>query len=106
MNASSQFPNDENGEVLRRMCAGGDELTQPRMVDFCFAFPERRQALSFAQLVDDKDSKVCISFYTQRDCWQVIVSCFMVPEHKGITAIEVALSIKAESVGGEADGWG
>ena len=53
MTASPQFPDDENGDVLREMYARGDDLSQPRMVDFCFAFPGRRQALAFAEIVDD-----------------------------------------------------
>jgi hypothetical protein len=106
MSASSEIPNDENGTVLRRMREGGDSLTQPRMVDFCFAFPERRQAIAFTEIVDDRDLEVCISFYEERDMWQAIVKRYMVPDHGAITTTELTLSHQAESVGGEADGWG
>jgi hypothetical protein len=101
-----QFPDDENGDVLRRMHDGGDDLSQPRMMDFCFAFPERRQALAFAEIVDDRDLEVCISYYEEREMWQAIVQRHMVPTHRDITALERRLSAQAESVGGEPDGWG
>lgn len=76
------------------------------MMDFCFAFPERRQALAFAELVDEKKFEVCISYYEEREMWQAIVHYYMVPTHQEITALESDLASRAESVGGEADGWG
>jgi hypothetical protein len=106
MRTSPQFPDDENGDVLRRMYANGDDLLQPRVVDFCFAFPERRQAVAFAEIVGDRDLEVCISYYGERDMWQAIVKRHMVPIHPDITALELALRDHAISVGGEADGWG
>jgi hypothetical protein len=104
--SARQFPDDENGDVLRRMYAAGDDLSEPRMMDFCFAFPERRQALKFAEVVDDRDLEVRISYYEEREMWQAIVGRYMMPTHRDITAIEVRLTAQAESVGGEADGWG
>jgi hypothetical protein len=106
MNAPQQFPNDDNVDVLHRMSANGDDLSQPRMIDFCFIFPERRQALAFTEIVDDLDKTVCISHYKERDMWQVIVQHYMLPTYKDITNMESALTIKAEKVGGTADGWG
>lgn len=101
-----QFPNDENGDMLRRMQEDGDDLSQPRMMDFCFAFPQRKQALAFTELVDDRDLKVCISYYEERETWQAIVQRHMIPTHQDITALEKRLADEAESVGGESDGWG
>lgn len=85
---------------------GGDSLTQPRIVDFCFAFPERRQALAFAEIVDDRELEVCISYYEERYMWQTIMKRYMVPNHADITALEFKLAQLAGPIGGEADGWG
>ena len=38
--------------------------------------------------------------------WDAIVKRYMIPTHEEITAFESALAAHAESVGGEADGWG
>jgi hypothetical protein len=105
-NMAPAFPDDENGDVLRRMFASGDNLSKPRIIDFCFAFAERSEALTFAELVDEQDLEVCISFYNERGCWQAIVKRHMVPEHGDIAALERLLTHRATSVGGEADGWG
>jgi hypothetical protein len=100
------FPDDENGAVLRRMFERGDDLSKPRIVDFCFAFGDRSQALEFAATVEERDLEVCISFYEERDGWQAIVKRYMVPTHTDITGLELSLTERAVAVGGEADGWG
>jgi hypothetical protein len=106
MDSSSEIPDNENGRILRRMIDGGDDLSKPRKVDFCFVFAERRQALAFAEVVDERELKVSISYYPEREMWQAIVHRYMAPTHRDITAMESVLSARAESIGGEADGWG
>lgn len=106
MSTPTDFPNDMNGDVFRRMIKGGDDLSKPRMMDFCHIFPERRQALAFAEMVDDRELEVCISYYEERELWQVIVRRYMIPTYKEVTALELLLASQAESVGGEPDGWG
>lgn len=106
MNEIPQFPSDENGQVLRQMFEGGDDITRSRIVDFSFVFPDREQALAFVRDVDDQTVEVCLSWYRAKAMWQVIVKHDMLPEHAGITAMESALTSKARNVGGKADGWG
>lgn len=106
MSDSPEIPDDDNGTVLRNMRNGGDSLTQPRIVDFCFIFPERRQAIAFAEIVDDRDLEVCISYNEELDMWDAVVKRYMVPTHGDITEMEQTFAGQAESVGGEADGWG
>jgi hypothetical protein len=106
MSAPSQIPHDENGDVLRRMIGNGDDLSQARMMDFCYIFPERKQALAFAEIVDDRELQVCIRYNQGRDMWDAIVKRHMIPTHQDITAFELSLATHAELVGGEADGWG
>jgi hypothetical protein len=106
MTPSPQFPNDGNGDVLRGMAKNGDDLSRPRMIDFCHVFPERRQALAFAEIVDDRELTVCISYNGGRDMWDAIVKRHMIPTYQDITAFEMSLASYAESVGGKADGWG
>jgi CheY-like chemotaxis protein len=103
---TGQFPNDANGDVLRRKYRNGDDLFQPRMLEFRSIFPERHQALAFAELADNRDFTVPISYNLRRQMWQAMVSRFMIPTHQAISTLEFTLTDQAESVGGEADGWG
>ena len=106
MDAPSNIPNDENGDVIRRMIKNDDDLSKPRLIDFCHVFSERRQALAFAEMIDDRQLEVCISYYEKRDLWDVKVKRYMIPTHHEITAFEKSLAVQAELLGGEADGWG
>ena len=106
MDISSQFPSDENGNVFRRMISIGDDLSKPRIIDFCHVFPDRKQALAFAEEIDDRELEVCISYYEARDMWQATVKRYMIPTHQTVTEFELSLAAKAESLGGEPDGWG
>ena len=51
------IPNDPNGAVLRRMLRNGDDLSQPRNIDFEFIFESRSDAIGYAELLDDKKLK-------------------------------------------------
>jgi hypothetical protein len=106
MRSPPDFPDDASGDALRRLCDSGDDLSQSRPIDFCFIFPHRRQAISFAEVLDETDKQVCISYYEGRAMWEVIVKVQMIPTHGSITALESALADKATLVGGEPDGWG
>jgi hypothetical protein len=103
---ATDIPDDENGAVLRSMLKDGDDLSKPRMIDFCHIFTERWQALKFAESVDDRELEVCISYNDERDMWDAIVKRFMVADHREITAFELSMAEKAKSVGGLSDGWG
>jgi hypothetical protein len=99
------FPPDGTGDALRRLAQGGDDLAQPRVLDFFFIFRERRQALDFAEVVDDPDKEVCISYIEDRAAWQAIIKHSMVPAHWAITSQEIALTAKAKLFRGEPEGW-
>lgn len=101
------FPNDENGDVLRRMQAHGDDLSQPRDIEFDFVFSSEKQARDFATYVRETQGlKMEPSRYEERKMWQTKVTKFMVPTHQDITAFEITLTGFAQSYGGEPDGWG
>ncbi|MGC2615598.1 MAG: ribonuclease E inhibitor RraB [Terracidiphilus sp.] len=42
-----EFPDDENGDVLRRMAANGNDLSLPRNIDFTVVFPNESTAQRF-----------------------------------------------------------
>jgi hypothetical protein len=106
VSTNADFPSDDNGHVLQQMYDGGDDLTQPRVINFNFVFPDRKQALAFVDEVADQTVEACLSWYQRKSLWQVIVKRKMVPDHAGITAMESSLTLKAVNVGGSADGWG
>ena len=102
------FPDDENGDVLRRMQSSGDDLSRAREIDFTVVFPDEQSAGEFAAALLDERVKVEVK---RADCapglpWDVLVQIFMVPDHGEITVMEATLAKRAALLGGRNDGWG
>jgi Regulator of ribonuclease activity B len=101
-------PNDDNGDVLRRLQAQGDDLSQPRDIDFNVVFPDEVRATDFARQVRNEDSSATVRLENVREThpWGVLIVKNMIPTHSGITQIEQELQRRAEPLGGYNDGWG
>jgi hypothetical protein len=104
----SQFPNDENGVVLRRMAAKGIDLVSPRMMDFEHRFPDESTARAFLAAVERtvREVRLMPPDPDSGRGWEVQCREWMVPTHTAITATEDRLAAVAERFGGYADGWG
>jgi hypothetical protein len=101
----TELPDDDNGRILRLLREKGDALSEPRVIEFQFIFPERSQSLDFAREVPEQDYEVCLSYFDERAMWDVEVKIYMIPSHSEITRIEADLSARAARFGGQADGW-
>jgi len=101
-------PNDDNGDVLRRMEAKGDSLTLPRDIDFTVVFRDEVGAERFAEHFRSQGYKVSVELAGTREefPWEVVVVKHMTPSHQGIGDFETSLQELAEQLGGHNDGWG
>ena len=101
------YPNDANGDALRRMENAGDDLSRPRNVDFTVVFPSSDAANKFATKLRELDYAVSVeSSETEEFPWDVVVVNHMLPTYEGIAAFEDLLQRVASSFGGHNDGWG
>ncbi|GAA3766558.1 ribonuclease E inhibitor RraB [Terriglobus aquaticus] len=105
---NSKFPDDENGDVLRRMQAGGDDLQTARAVNFSVVFPTRTAAERFADTFRHSSFTVEVEEWDSQTGhnWDVTITRFMAPSHDAITAFEQELDELAAPLGGRNDGWG
>ena len=102
------YPDDENGDVLRRLEAGGDDLTRPREVDFNVVSPAGNVAEQFADHFRVLGYVVSVELgqVVEDFPWEVVVKKHMVPSHNEIGSFEEALQSIASPLGGRNDGWG
>ena len=102
------YPDDENGDVLRRLEADGDDLALPREVDFNVVFPTGNVAEQFANHFRVLRYVVSVDFgeVVEDFPWEVVVKKHMVPSHNEIGSFEDALQSIASPLGGRTDGWG
>jgi hypothetical protein len=106
LHPSATFPDDDNGDVLRRMASHGDNLAAPRNVDFEHIFPSIEAAFAFTAQVVNRTDTVSVKWYDARSSWNVRVTRHMTPTHRAITELELSLDKIARDHGGNADGWG
>jgi hypothetical protein len=101
------FPDDENGNVLRQMASNGIDLTSPRLVDFEHCFSDERSARAFqAAVAKTVHEARLLAPDADEDGWEVQCRVRLIPTHSGITETELRLGALAHSFGGFADGWG
>src|SRR5687767_12206745 len=107
MNADELFPDDENGDVLRRMAADGVDLESLRVVDFEHCFPDETSAKRFRDEVRGSVLDAGLTPPTETGTgWEVRCRVRMRPSHAAITETERRLAASAERFGGYAAGWG
>lgn len=102
------FPDDLNGDVLRRLLDGGDDFSIPRDIDFSIVFPDETQAKAFADRFRASGYNAVIQWSNVKAerPWDVTIVKHMLPTHSGITQFEAELERAASLLDGENDGWG
>jgi hypothetical protein len=102
------FPDDENGRVLKMMLEQGDDLSISRDIDFSVVFLKLENAAKFGESIQ----KIGLNFEiieadVDRDFnWDVTVTRNMVPEYSAICHFEQSLQSLSASLDGWNDGWG
>lgn len=100
-----RFPGDENGNILYAIWKAGDDLEAPRSVDFSLLFPSEEQAHAFARELSSR-GEVEVSYFLEKQCWDLRFSPVMVPSWNNISEAEVSLGKAASNYEGSNDGWG
>lgn len=105
---SLTFPLDDNGDVLRKLQLGGDDLSLPRDINFSVVFAAQASAVAFAELMSTEEVRIeieCAAVVPGLP-WDVTVTRYMVPDHGAIGDFEDTLAEQALRLGGRNDGWG
>lgn len=103
----NDFPEDADGDALRRFVSGGSDLSRPMTINFHVALPDEASASGLAEVVYKLGYRVKI--YDSPECslpWTCECSTRMVATHSGVLAIQAELARLAKPFGGHPDGWG
>lgn len=105
----TQFPEDDNGNVLWQLRSEGDALTEPREIDFTVILPSQQAAIEFAVICLRSGFKVEMEQSEEHHedglDWDVTLYTNAVPTHSDITALEQSLGEHAAPLGGRTSGW-
>jgi hypothetical protein len=104
----SEFPDDENGAVLRQMADQGIDLVSPRTIEFEHCFPDEARARAFLAAVSGmvREARLIPPDPDEGRGWEVECTERMVPTHAAITETELRLADVAKRFDGDGDGWG
>jgi hypothetical protein len=102
------FPDNDNGNVLRGMQEDGDDLSQSRDIDFTVVLPNSDAVQEFGSRFYNLGLQVKAkkSGTVPELPWDVSVTVNMLPSYEEITAFEQKLEQVATPLGGRNDGWG
>jgi signal recognition particle subunit SEC65 len=101
------FPNDADGDALRRIADLGSDLSRPMFVNFQVAVPDEESAKELAAVARKLGYRV--SVYDSSDCalpWTSECSTRMVVTYESVLAIQDELAEISRPFGGFPDGWG
>ncbi len=101
------FPNDADGDALRRVAAEGSDLSRPMVVNFQVAVPDEVSAQGLAAIASRLGYVVQI--YESPECtlpWTCECSTRMLATYQAVIAFQSELRDIAKQFGGVPDGWG
>src|SRR5262245_36216529 len=101
-----EFPNDADGDALRRLAAAGNDMSRPMAVDFTVAVPSlsaghavanAAQGMGYRTSVEvDEDEQTCTCYCTKH----------MVASYDAVVLAQQELNRLSGPHGGQCDGWG
>jgi len=108
----TDFPNDDDGDVLRLVLRDGSDRTKPMFIDFHVAMPGDDSAKSLADVARKLGHRAEI--YDSAECrlpWTFQCSTRMLATYEGVLAVQAELArliapLIERTLGWFPDGWG
>ena len=104
---ADDYPDDADGDALRRLAGDGSDMSKPMSIDFQVAVPDLESADRLAEAVAKLGYRVAV--YESPGCrlpWTTECSTRMLATYAGVIAIQAELEELSRQFGGFPDGWG
>jgi hypothetical protein len=99
------YPNDSDGDSLRRVRDDGSDMSLPMTIDFSVNVANESAARAVADLVAEHGFDPSISDNDGRGSWSVYCSRTMLATYESVVAVRAQLNELTKSHGGICDGW-
>ncbi len=106
---TTDYPNDADGDALRRLVAGGGDMSKPIDIDFFIAASDEATATEVADKATELGYRTEVCFdddVGSGDSWTCECSKAMIPTYQAVIAAQAELDAIARPLGAYADGWG
>ncbi|WP_326518496.1 ribonuclease E inhibitor RraB [Acinetobacter sp. CAAS 2-6] len=103
----TQYPDDDNGNLLWEMYEDGDDLNEPHEIEFSIVFKTLELAEKCALHLLQQEQKISLFQETEgSQLWVLNAHVNMIPEYQDIQDLEEWFTRIATEFQGEYDGWG
>ena len=99
------FPNDADGDALRRVAERSD-MSKPMDIDFAVDVPNQAHAAEMAQLAAQRGYTTAVERDEASQRWTCYCTKRMVPTYAGVIAAQKELDELSGPLDGRSDGWG
>jgi hypothetical protein len=106
MKNAAGYPNDADGDALRKVAATGADMGQPMVIEYSIAAPDELTAKRIAEVVCPRGYDPSIAHDAESNSWTVYCSRSMLVTYDGIVRAQRELNAWVKPYGGECDGWG
>jgi regulator of RNase E activity RraB len=101
------YPNDADGDALRRIQTHGSDMSRPMLIDFHIRVPTKEQAEALASELRKIGYQSQVDDSREFDLdWTCTASVTTLATYDVVIAIQNELEVISKPFGGEVDGWG
>jgi hypothetical protein len=100
------FPDDADGDALRRLRNNGSDMSQPHKIDFYLTFKDRTAAAAVEERIILLGIDVTVNQRATDGRWACDCQKSIVPTHEDIVRFDRRLKNLCEEFGGTYEGWG
>jgi hypothetical protein len=100
-------PNDNIGDALWELQQAGNDLEQPREIEFSVLFPSQALALQFGQLLLENNQKLSFTPFQDNKAlpWEITAYPEMELSYENISAYQALLETSSAPLQGKFDGF-
>lgn len=102
----SPYPNDADGDALRRVVSLGADMSRRMDIDFFVAVPNRTSGEVIAALAAQVGYRTRQVYDEEDDAWTCYCTKSMLATHEGVVEAQRELDMLSEPHSGYTDGWG
>ncbi len=101
-----KFPNDADGDALRRMWKQGKDLSKPHDVDFFVSIGSEEDGMKLQPLVEAQGFQCALECDDDSEKWTLYCTKRMLLEYQQLLDTQALLHKLSKPFGGYSDGWG
>ena len=103
---TTQYPDDSDGDALRRVASTGSDMTLPMEIEFPVVIADEELAKKFSLVAARRGFKVHLWKHDDDPDWDVVCAIEMIPTYDDVVRIQRELTSLAAPYRGCCDSWG